>query len=161
VWVGINDCAAPGPHEQVVKRLLGAIDLLYEIGARNFLLIDVPPIDKSPALPDSILEGRPELAETYRKWNSLLHEQTKTFHANPEHSDCTILMYSSYNIFTRVNEEPEKFGFPPGDVKRKGGSMWMDHLHPTSKMHKVIADDLEGFLKAFAAYKSDGPITSL
>jgi len=40
---------APGPHEQVVKRLLGAIDLLYEIGARNFLLIDVPPIDKSPA----------------------------------------------------------------------------------------------------------------
>lgn len=65
-------------------------------------------------------------------------------------------MYSSYALFTKVNEDPAKYGFAPEDVKKRRGPMWMDHLHPTTKMHKVIADDLEGFLKSYPAHTSDG-----
>ncbi|KLO08948.1 hypothetical protein SCHPADRAFT_908199 [Schizopora paradoxa] len=155
VWVGINDCAGPTPYEPIVKDLMGVVDLLYEMGAINFLLIDVPPIDKSPAIPDSILEERPELADDYKNWNALLHKHTKEFHT--AHPKSTILMYSSYDLFTRVNQEPVKYGFAAKDVKRRRGPMWMDHLHPTSKMHKVIADDIEAFLKRFPAHKDNEP----
>ena len=90
--------------------------------------------------------------------NRLLRTNASIFHKDPEHAGSTILMYSSYALFSNVIAEPEKYGFPPGDIKRRGGSIWMDHLHPTSKMHKVLADDIEEFLKTFAAHKADGGV---
>jgi hypothetical protein len=67
-WVGINDCAFVhsiwcswfeidppeldryGPdHEEDIRHLFEIQEELYKVGARNFLLIDVPPINRSPA----------------------------------------------------------------------------------------------------------------
>jgi hypothetical protein len=47
---GINDCAktADDALEPIVGKLFAAVRALREEGAKNFLLLDVPPIDRSP-----------------------------------------------------------------------------------------------------------------
>ena len=58
-------------------------------------------------------------------------------------------MYSSWDLFNKVHDDLKAFGFTQSDVKKRGGRIWMDHIHPTSRMHEIIADDLDEFLKKF------------
>ena len=44
-------------------------------------------------------------------------------------------------------DAPEKYGFPATDVRKRGGKVWMDHLHPTSAVHSVVARELDAFLR--------------
>ena len=46
---------------------------------------------------------------------------------------------------------PEVYEFDKGDVRRYGGSVWVDALHPTSKVHDHIANNLADFLQEIAA----------
>ncbi|OCB85936.1 hypothetical protein A7U60_g7070 [Sanghuangporus baumii] len=145
-WVGINDCAYSRRHEENMKNLFALEDELYEVGARNFLLIDVPPMHLSPAFRK--LDG-PSNAENSSAfvWNEELHKGAKTFYE--KHPDISLLMYSSWDIFNKVHENLGAFGFTKSDVKKRSGRIWMDHIHPTSRMHAIIADDLDEFLKKF------------
>lgn len=52
------------------------------------------------------------------------------------------MVYSSYDTFIRVLDDPESHGFAPEDVGKKGGAIWHDNLHPTSAMHAIIAKDM-------------------
>lgn len=51
IFLGINDCGTSECDEldSVVEMIFDALhDLYVKVGARNFILIDVPPIDRSP-----------------------------------------------------------------------------------------------------------------
>ena len=58
------------------------------------------------------------------------------------------MIFSSWETFNRVLDRPVSFGFPSKDVQKERGSIWIDHLHPTSKMHNIIARDIGAFLAA-------------
>ena len=45
---------------------------------------------------------------------------------------------------------PEVYGFNNEHVRKNGGSVWMDSLHPTSKVHDHIASNLADFLQEIA-----------
>ena len=62
------------------------------------------------------------------------------------------MVYSSYDTFTRVLDDPELHGFTPEDVSKKGGAIWRDDLHPTSAMHAIIANDMAQLLNKQPAY---------
>ncbi|KAK2466860.1 hypothetical protein APHAL10511_001118 [Amanita phalloides] len=142
-WIGINDCAYNGDHSQSMKDLLVLHGELYEAGARNFLFVDVPPMDRSPALPLDYFSKR---ENCYDMWNAALRKAVETFASS--HEDVTVLLYSSHATFTKILDNPEEYGFNAGDVRRREGSVWADHLHPTSKVHRIVAQDVAGFLSA-------------
>jgi len=147
-WVGINDCARVKNDRtqymnECMKTLMEQQTTLYDFGARNFLFINIPPIERSPAVPPES-EKLPGSGDNYKLWNSTLHEAVQSFHSL--HPDVTALIYSSYNTFSRVLDDPAQFGFKAGDEKKRGGSIWVDQLHPTSKMHREVAKDLSQFL---------------
>ncbi|TFY83714.1 hypothetical protein EWM64_g297 [Hericium alpestre] len=51
-WVGINDCAyihEPAKVKRSIDELFLTQQKLYEAGARNYVFVNVPPIDRSPA----------------------------------------------------------------------------------------------------------------
>lgn len=81
----------------------------------------------------------------YINWNIALGETVEAFAS--KHEDVTVLIYSSHATFTKFLDNPEKYDFTPGDVRRRGSSVWVDHLHPTSKVHRVVAQDLAEFLE--------------
>lgn len=81
-------------------------------------------------------------------WNTKLGEQVSAF--KKKHQDITIAIYDAHALFTKVLDNPEEYGFQ--DAYSNGRSdkyIWMDYLHPTSAMHKVIAADVAKFLTEF------------
>lgn len=70
------------------------------------------------------------------------------------------MIFPAWQTFTRVLDDPRAVGFAQDDVVRERGGIWVDHLHPTSAMHKIVADELAAFLEAQGPYveKSDVPV---
>lgn len=83
-------------------------------------------------------------------WNSTLRERIVQFRA--DHPGVTALFFSSWDTFNRVLDDPISHGFGLEHVSRSGGEIWVDNLHPSSKMHDWIAHDIAQFLKAQPAY---------
>ena len=81
---------------------------------------------------------------THEAWNNMLPALATTF--AKAHPESTVLVYSSYDAFTRVLDNPTEYGFNPDDEFKARGSIWYDQIHPTSKMHDEVAKDLLAFL---------------
>jgi len=145
-WVGINDCAFTTNFTQKMSTLLSLQETLYTNGARNFLFVDVPPINRSPAAKSASAS----LSPRFLRWNASLHEMISQFAA--AHSDVTIFRFSSWDTFTRIIDDPVAHGFPEVDVQKFGGSIWVDHIHPSSKVHDFVARDLSVFLERWPAF---------
>ena len=76
---------------------------------------------------------------SYEEWNDCLRSDAAEF--AKAHEDVTMTVYSSWETFTRVLNDPAAYGFKKGEEK-KPGSIWVDHIHPTSQMHDEIAKDM-------------------
>lgn len=81
----------------------------------------------------------------YQNWNIALRSSSTLFSSS--HVDATVLLYSSHTTFSHVLDDPVVHGFHEVDAARKQGKgIWVDHLHPTSKMHEIVAEDIVAFL---------------
>ncbi|KAF8319339.1 hypothetical protein DL93DRAFT_2053618, partial [Clavulina sp. PMI_390] len=151
-WVGINDCASSFGEDisSLITELLKAADSVYDAGARNFMFIDVPPIERAP-----VLAARPTFAEhqapIYKKWNStlaqLLSDPTSSSSFTQRHPNATVFQFSSYDVFTRLLDDPESFTSIINPTPL-GSTLWWDHLHPSSATHAVVAFEIEKFLRS-------------
>jgi lysophospholipase L1-like esterase len=83
--------------------------------------------------------------QIYKDWNKALAETVRQF-ANANHSEITAMIFSSYDTFTNVLDDPVSCGFTSEDVRKEEGGIWYDHLHPTSRMHDIIAANMAQFL---------------
>ncbi|TFK29983.1 hypothetical protein FA15DRAFT_699549 [Coprinopsis marcescibilis] len=156
-FVGINDTGMSDDHGTNINKLIGLQEKLYQAGARNFVFCDLPPVDNAPAyfstaIGRHIAQGRQlDLSDstssgetTFQRWNAILLERLREFSAG--HLDCTVLLFSTHQTFTAVLEDLTSYGFSSGDEHLAGGTFWHDHLHPTSKMHDLMAHFLSEFL---------------
>ncbi|KAJ7198856.1 hypothetical protein GGX14DRAFT_373753 [Mycena pura] len=143
-WVGINDSAWCSDHTDNMAKLFSAQQTLYDHGARNFLFINVPPIDRAPG--DIPPRGR---APHFVSWNAELKKAAAAFAA--AHVDATVMIYSSWDTFTALLDDPVAHGFLPRDVRKAGAAIWLDFLHPTSRVHDFIARDVSTFLSTCPA----------
>ncbi|KAF7377865.1 Thermolabile hemolysin [Mycena sanguinolenta] len=140
-WVGINDAAWGSEHEENLQKLFEAQETLYESGARNFLFVNVPPINRAPAKGQEL---------NYINWNTELTKAATLFATT--HRDATVMIYSSWDTFTALLDDPTAHGFPAEDACKAHASVWVDHLHPTSQVHDFIARDMFSFLTAQTAF---------
>ncbi|KIJ59860.1 carbohydrate esterase family 16 protein [Hydnomerulius pinastri MD-312] len=135
-WVGINDCAfvsEPNGVVDVVRALFVAQEKLYQAGARNFLFVDVPPIKRSPAgLKSKLL--KPTI---HPAWNTALRDAAQKFAL--AHDGASVMIFSSWDTFTRILDDAASYGF---DANAKFGGIWIDHLHPTTKVHDILAREI-------------------
>ncbi|KAA1471102.1 hypothetical protein DENSPDRAFT_837027 [Dentipellis sp. KUC8613] len=145
-WVGINDCAYVGTEEGIqglIDTLFGFQEQLYESKARNFLFVNVPPIDRSPAtMRTGAMQEHPTI---YEIWNMTLNRRAEAFVSS--HPDATVMVFSAWDTFTHVLDDPSVCGFAPDSGRKAGGDIWFDHLHPTSAMHRILADNIFQFLR--------------
>ena len=90
---------------------------------------------------------------TYENWNKSLHVHAEIFYA--KHPDSSVLIFSSWDTFEKILNDPIKYGFTKDDASKAGGRIWMDYLHPSTDVHEVIADDILKFLKSFPSNQTD------
>lgn len=68
------------------------------------------------------------------------------------HPDATAMIYSSHHTFTQVLDNPGSYDFVPDDVAKMRGAIWIDNIHPTTAMHKIIAREIGAFLGNVPAF---------
>ena len=66
----------------------------------------------------------------------------------------TCLYFSSYKVFSDILDNPIAKGYPSEDVKKAGGSIWMDQLHATAAVHNDVAHELAKFLRSVEGVSS-------
>jgi hypothetical protein len=81
---------------------------------------------------------------TFQRWNRLLMDGLQVF--KKKHPDCTVMLFSLYQTFSVLLEDLETYGFPPSHRHTSRGQVWIDHLHPTSRVHELLAHFLSDFL---------------
>ncbi|EIW61098.1 uncharacterized protein TRAVEDRAFT_28408 [Trametes versicolor FP-101664 SS1] len=143
-WIGINDCTwnlhLQAPSAQAcLDDLFAAQEKLYQAGARNFCFVDVPPAHTLPKGPKT-----PRAKAAYESWNPLLRSGAEAFSA--AHPDATVLLFSSWDLFTRVLSDPLAAGVAHEAATR--AALFADGFLPSSAMHAVIAREILAFLKS-------------
>ncbi|CCM04610.1 uncharacterized protein FIBRA_06792 [Fibroporia radiculosa] len=153
-WIGINDCGFGGKEQiqKSINKLFEEQEELFSVGARNFLFIDIPPVHVSPTC-QSLRKRRGEAAShIFEFWNSELRSRISVF--STSHPAATVMLFSSWDTFMRILNDPISHGFEKEDIAKSRGSFWVDHLHPTTKVHDWIAKDLYEFLVAQSTHTS-------
>ncbi|KAI0054124.1 carbohydrate esterase family 16 protein [Auriscalpium vulgare] len=141
LFLGINDCGNTecDELESIIETLFDALhDLYVKASARNFVLINVPPIDRSPQAVD--FESPGEIEKRVKTWNELLQAQATDFAQTTK--EATVLIFSSHQLLTEVLEDPLEYDFSEDDPTTEGGGIWMDDLHLTSEVHGILAEQL-------------------
>lgn len=170
IFIGINDIGnsytqanATALVPLIFAEYASLVDQLYHSGARNFLFLNVPPVDRSPlivaaGLADAALE-KAAIATWNARLASLAHNLTRTYH------DTTTFLFDTHAAFTTVLDYPCSFpqtcayknttdycvayenGTPSwytDDAAECGISVdeyfWLNTLHPTFRMHNVTAE---------------------
>ena len=67
------------------------------------------------------------------------------------------MVLSSWDFFKRVFRSPSEYGFEEGDIRKRYGPVWADQIHPTSRMHELVAARVNEFLSGHPAGASAQP----
>ena len=128
----------------------GTIQVLYEAGARRFLVANAPNLANAPAV---VLQGAPTQFITgvfTGTYNGVLEGYLLGLQANP---DITIDRLSLYEVTDQLVANPAEYGLTNvsspclnflvesgGKCENSDEYMFWDGLHPTAAVHKHIAD---------------------
>jgi len=146
IWMGINDCGRTDADDlgAIVELIFDAMhDLYVKWKVRSFMLMDVPPMQRSPGGMLMNID-----AERYDTWNEQLLEQAETF-ANSA-SKTSVFVVSAHYIISDILDHPEQFGFsnssrdegleePFDDDDGEARDIWGDDIHLSSAAHRVFA----------------------
>jgi phospholipase/lecithinase/hemolysin len=166
-WIGINDINdliklrgknesfAP-LYQQVQDSQWRLVEKVYGLGYRNFLVLNLPPLDRGPS--PSV---NASLVGTY---NAILKEHAGAFQKS--HGDATVLLFDVNTVLNGVFNDAGSYGFTnttsfcPGynqpDIKTNPGKygcgegldtyLWYNSGHLTSRVHEVFSKVLGKWL---------------
>ncbi|CUS12505.1 unnamed protein product [Tuber aestivum] len=167
VWIGVNDVGNSYEngdyanfHGILMDEYFRILEELYCAGARNFLLLNVPPIERSPLTigrGDQAVSSEREALESY---NRALEDGLCGFKRS--HTDVHGDVFDTAEVFTRILDGPERYGIKNTTAfcgRYRGGTpewdtyypecgikvseyFWLDSLHPTWPVHKVLAEKI-------------------
>ncbi|PSK53167.1 RNA polymerase II-associated protein 1 [Elsinoe australis] len=148
----------------------GLVDKLYQTGARNFLFLNVPPVELAPQSasnpPESIAQEGAKIEEFNQRIADLANNLTKTY------SDATAFQFDTHTLFSKVIADPKSYEqtAPYEDVKTycaayQNGTpewtssdpscpypvdkyLWLNTLHPTFRIHNATAQAIAQQLSA-------------
>ena len=170
IWAGSNDYfkAFANPDsltisltelpEQATKNLSGAVESLYEVGARNFLVVNLGNLGVTPFAKrlDNLLPGTStQLNNLTGVHNSLLEQKLNNLKTSLPGIELTILDVNS--LLKDMIAEPSQFGFSTindscllnaqfllsfsfdGVCNNPDEFLFWDDVHPTSAAHQLVA----------------------
>ncbi|ESK90562.1 carbohydrate esterase family 16 protein [Moniliophthora roreri MCA 2997] len=123
-----------------------------DVGARNFLFINVPPVNRSPLMISN--SGASQEATVINGHNSRMATKIASFQAS--NAGVKTFSYDSYAAFTKILNNPTSYGFKDAtSVGNAANNFWGDVYHPTSSAHKLFAQDIAALLVDTVCSKDD------
>ncbi|KAL2060063.1 hypothetical protein VTL71DRAFT_9885 [Oculimacula yallundae] len=153
-WIGINDVSDAWWRKDT-PILLGRLDHYFELleqmwktGARNFFIVNEPPLDRSPFILGGDETSIAHYASVIKVFNDNLPKHVAAF--QDKHPDGQIMMYDVHTFFTKVLDDPKAYGFKDNISEDEDGCMWSGGFHIRTGFDDVIAKDMA---KAIAKFK--------
>ncbi|KAM5537865.1 hypothetical protein V8D89_008341 [Ganoderma adspersum] len=152
VWFGINDInnsyEKGGDREAFSDVLLdeyfAQIERLYDLGARNFLFINVPPIYRSPHILTRNATDQALQKTVVTDYNSKLASRAQSFASS--HWGVRHRVWDSNSAFNVVLDDPTKYGFVDNTSFGQTGDFWANDFHPSSNAHNIWAQDVAALM---------------
>jgi phospholipase/lecithinase/hemolysin len=112
-WIGINDVGNSWwlnnvtLYDTIFAEYSGLLDQIYATGARNFLFLNVPPVNLSPLILTQNDNGYAAEYEgkTIADWNARVVAMSNAFKAN--HTGVTTFVYDTNALFSKVIQDPK------------------------------------------------------
>jgi len=179
VFIGINDVGnsyGQGvPATTTLNKLIfdvysGLIQELYNTGARNFLFLNVPPVQRAPLTTAqgaaAIALEKADLADFNTRIANLTSSLKKS------HTDTNIFAFDTNSLFNKVLDNPKSFpqtslyknttdfcaayqnGTPAQNTFNTSCGVpvneyfWLNTLHPTYPVHDALAQEVSLLLKS-------------
>ncbi|KAG6866381.1 hypothetical protein C0993_007542, partial [Termitomyces sp. T159_Od127] len=132
IWIGINDIGN--------SYYLGG-DRDANVGARNFLFVNVPPVDRSPLMTPQGITATSLEASVIAGFNAKLLQYAADFKAN--NTGVTNYFYDSNAQFSIILDNPTAYGFVDNStIGSNSNDFWINNLHPTSYAHYYFGKEV-------------------
>ncbi|KAJ1308757.1 hypothetical protein OPQ81_004448 [Rhizoctonia solani] len=166
VWIGINDIGnswwwtnvtQAGFHKTVLDRYFSQVDELYKHGARSFLFLNVPPLERAPLFIEQGSTTVKAVMASTDDFNKQLAQRVKQFKKAYKGLG-QVTLYDAHKMFSVQLDNAETLGFvnatgynsayqngTPGSTYQVAGSkpassyFWLNSLHPTFGVHDIMA----------------------
>jgi phospholipase/lecithinase/hemolysin len=146
IWIGVNDVgnawsdAKWGNLSQtIVSQYFSQVQKLYSGGARNFLFLTVPPIQRTPMVLAESNDTQVQEGAAVDTYNTLLKAGVNAFKANS--SGVTTWVFDTTGPFNTATNNPTTYGAPNATCFNGDGTscLWFNNYHPGQAIHKLVA----------------------
>lgn len=144
------------------------MDTVYQFGARNFLFLNVPPVDRSPLTAAQGAAAQALEDTAINTWNANVSALASNLSST--YSDATVFVFDTHQLFEAVLDDPAAYPQTAAYVNvtdycpwyengtaswytedaRCGASVdeyfWLNSLHPTFRVHNATAAEIVGML---------------
>lgn len=177
VFIGINDVGnsysegvptTSTLNSKIFQVYSDLVQKLYDSGARNFLFLNVPPVERSPLTKAQGAAAVTEEAADLAAFNTGISNLTATLKAT--HADTNVFSFDTHALFNTVLDDPSSFpqtsiyknttdyciAYENGTAANDTFDLscgipvneyfWLNTLHPTYPMHNVLAQEVSMLL---------------
>ena len=165
-FFGINDIGFGLDTVSSLKVYGALLDQLYKYGARNFLILNVPPLERAPVAVQAGQQSIEQHARAVSDWNRLLAPVAQNLSAT--YPDVKAFVYDTYSLFNEILNSPSsnketaglkntttycqtysdhpttknapECGVPEDEY------FWLNGLHPVWPMHHALAESVARIL---------------
>ncbi|MCD5360727.1 SGNH/GDSL hydrolase family protein [Chromobacterium aquaticum] len=158
--------------DKVISGQSQALTSLIDAGARNILVLNLPDVSRAPVF--QFKSGATQVAAQVRDYNQRLNALAAQLRLKYG-SGLNLRVFDSYALFNQVLGNPAQYQFSNTtqsclDINADSGANYLsaqnarancvnpdsfvfwDTLHPTTRTHKVLADEVYGFLNGRAGF---------
>ncbi|KAK6530643.1 hypothetical protein TWF281_007482 [Arthrobotrys megalospora] len=149
-WFGINDidwifktagnASDPRIEESITAQLALLDQLYFDVDAKSFLIINLPPLEASPRYA-SVPKASQKMKTMVTAWNRQLSQKVEEF--KESHPVANVVLVDGYSIIKKVLDNPEGYGFKKSE---KRSDVWSDSFHLNTKVHRILAREVAGVL---------------
>jgi len=156
------------PSSDVIDNIMNVkfekVQGLYDHGARHYLFINVPQIEKFPLNKNnSLYFGNSDIP--------YYNDKVKSFAINfaNTHPDCNVLIYDAYTEFNYIMDNMKDFGIENiSDSCRGSGEQcekntkyfWYNDIQPSYRVQEALGQDIHEFLVSRQVTVNDSKLDS-
>ncbi|KAL0261895.1 hypothetical protein SLS55_003328 [Diplodia seriata] len=113
IWIGVNDVGNSYWStnttfmDSIFTEYSGLVDQLYTSGARNFLFLNVPPLERTPLTTgqgsDSVDLEKPVVTDFNTRISNLASSLQE------KHADTTVFTFDAHTLFNQILDDPSSY----------------------------------------------------
>ena len=171
IWIGGNDLIS---YDRTVSQIIGdvnyTINILIKHGIKNILVMNLPNLTQTPLFVKkyNTTKNVEVLFNDVVEYNQQLEKLVNTI--KTQYADMNIVMMDTFSIMDNILKYPAQYGFtnynqscleinddsamnyinpsinPRAECNNANDFVFWDILHPTTKSHKIIANEVANTL---------------